>query len=141
MNNLLKLAIAKQFEKDTKEFKPTAGNHEIDQIITLRVVGTVSKKADYESTPTVDIPMLATLALVLEKSGFMRDKSSAILVEAMTEALNLGEKGADHIAERVKDIEVAMAKVREVTSALPKKTKSGATTVKVTIEQLEEVLV
>jgi len=141
MNDLLKLAIAKQFEKDTKDFKPTTGNHDIDQTITWRVVGTISKKADYPSTPTVDIPLLATLALVLEKSGFMRDKSSAILVEAMTEALKLGEKGADHITERVKDIEAAMKKVREVTQALPKKNKSGPTTVKVTIEEVEEALV
>jgi hypothetical protein len=133
MNDLLKLAIAKKLEKDTKEFKPAPGIHDIDETFTVHVKGTLTKLADVEYTPTVDIPLIPTLALVLEKAGFQRELAKKLLVEAMTEALTIGEKG-EHVAERVKDIEAATAHVKEVTGALPKKTKSGATKVDIQIE-------
>lgn len=137
MDNLLKLAVAKAFEKDTKDFKAAPGVHNIDTTVVLRIKGTVNKAEDRPYTPTVDIPMLTTLALVLEKAGFMREKAKTLLVEAMTEAIALGDKGSEHVAAQVKDIESAMEHVREVTGALPKKTKSGATNVKVTVEEVE----
>lgn len=138
MNDLLKVALAKLLEKDTKGVKLPVGVHTVDQTVVLKLKGQVTKAKDVPYTPTVDIPMLTTLALVLEKSGFQRERSKLLLVEAMTEALALGEKGSEHVAERVKDIETAMGHVREVTGALPKKTKSGATKVEV---ELEEVVV
>lgn len=137
MNDILKLALVKKWEKETKNFKPLPGVHDIDAVLQLRVTGTVAKADDVEYTPTVDIPLLSTLALVLEKAGFMREKAKALLVEAMTEALELEEKGSELVAERVKNIEEAMAHVREVTGALPKKTKSGATKVNVEVELAE----
>lgn len=141
MDNLLKLAIANHFGKDTKEFKATPGVHNVDQVVTLRIKGQVTKLADTTYTPTVDIPMLPTLALVLEKAGFQRELAKTLLIAAMTEALEVGAKGAETVAERVKDIETAMEHVREVTSKLPKKSKSGATTVKISIEEVEAIVV
>jgi hypothetical protein len=139
MDNLTKLAISKALEKDTKNFKATPGVHDIDTTITLRVKGTVKKGEDSDYTPTVDIPLLPTLALVMEKAGFMRELAKKLLVEAMTEALELSAKGEELVADRVKNIDEAMAHVREVTKALPKKTKSGATSVKVTVEEVAPV--
>jgi poly(A) polymerase Pap1 len=137
MNNLVKLAIAKSLEKATKEFKAAQGTHNIDTTIMLRVKGTVTKGADTEYKPTVDIPLLPTLALVLEKAGFMREKAKELLIEAMTEALELSAKGEKFVEERVKNIEEAMEHVQEVTEALPKKKKSGSTKVEVTVEEIE----
>lgn len=138
MNDLLRVALAKLLEKETKNVKLPVGVHTVDQTVVLKLKGEVTKGKDVQYTPTVDIPMLPTLALVLEKAGFQRERSKALLIEAMTEALALGEQGSEHVAERVKDIETAMGHVREVTGALPKKTKSGATKVEV---ELEEVVI
>jgi len=131
MNDLLKLALAKRLTKDTKGVRLAPGVHNIDETFTVTVTGQVTKGADVNYTPTVDIPLIATLALVLEKSGFMRERSKVILIEAMTEALALGEQGEDFIAERTKDVDEAIQHVSDITSQLPKKTKQGATKVEI----------
>jgi len=133
MDTLTKVVLAKLMEKETKGVALVPGVHNVDQTIVLKLSGTVTKLAPVEYTPTVDIPLLPTLALVLEKAGFQRERAKTLLVEAMTEALTIGDQGSEHVAERVKDIEVAMGHVREVTEALPKKTKQGATKVEVEV--------
>lgn len=141
MDDLTKLAISKSLEKSlTKGFKAEPGVHNIDEIVSIRVQGTITKGADVPYTPTVDIPMLATLAIVLEKAGFQRENAKKLLVEAMQEALAIGEQAAGSVADRVKDIETAMTHVRQITDALPKKMKSGATNVRVTFVELEAVV-
>jgi hypothetical protein len=101
------------------------------------VQGVVTKGEDTEYTPTVDIPLIPTLALVLEKSGITRERSIALLTEAMQEALALGQQAHDAVCDRINDIETAIARVREVTDALPKKTRTGQTRVRGEIEILE----
>jgi hypothetical protein len=137
LNDLAKVALAKLMEKDTKGVVLAPGVHNVDETVVIKLQGTITKGAQVTYTPTVDIPMLTTLALVLEKSGFQRERSKALLVEAMTEALTIGDKGSEHVAERVKDIEAAMGHVREVTDALPKKTKQGATKVEVELTAID----
>jgi hypothetical protein len=137
MNDLVTLALAKALATQTKNVELDAGRHTIDATVTLRVTGEVVKGKDVPYTPTVDIPLIPTLALVLEKAGFQRERAKALLVEAMTEALSKGDKGAVTVTERVKDIEAALAHVREVTAALPQKVRAGATTAKVVVEYVE----
>jgi hypothetical protein len=134
MNDLLKLALAKKLTKDTKAFRLAPGVHNIDQTFTVTVSGQVTKGADVSYTPTVDIPLIPTLALVLEKAGFMRERAKELLVEAMTEALELGEKGEDFVTEKTKDVDAAIQHVSDITSKLPKKTKQGATKVEIEID-------
>lgn len=135
MDDLIKLALANSFKKATDNFKPVPGVHNIDATFTLHVKGTVTKSADGLSKPTVNIPLKTTLALILEKSGFMREHSKALLIEAMQEALALEAKGEEFVAERVKNIEEAMSHVEEIIGELPKVPKSGRTTIKVTVEE------
>ena len=136
MNDLVKLAVSKAFEKETKNFKAAPGSHEIDEMVILRIKGSVVKSEDVLYTPTVEIPLLPTLAIVLEKAGFQRENAKKLIQEAMVEAINNAEKAEDYLAERLKDIETAMSHVKEITAALPKKTKSGATRVQVEVEQV-----
>lgn len=133
MNDVVTIALGKALEKAGKQIKLPAGEHAVDTTLTLRVRGTVKKGQDHEYTPTVDIPLLATMALLLEKSGFQRERSKELLIDAMREALDADVEGDEVVAERVKDIEAAMVHVREVTAALPKKTKAGPTNVAVEI--------
>lgn len=135
MDIVLHTALAKALARDLPALAP--GTYEVDAEITLRVHGTVRKGEDVEYTPTVEIPLLATLALVLEKSGFMREHAKAILVEAMTEAIRTP---ADAIANRLNDVHAAMAHVREVTDTLPKKIRAGAVTVRAAVTETAPVM-
>lgn len=136
MDNIVKVAIAKIFDKQTEDFKPTPGTHEIDQIVTIHVKGTLVKSADGETTPTVDIPLLATMALLMEKAGFQRELGKKLVTEAMIEALALQKKGKEFVEGKTKDIDEAMKHVRQITEKLPKKPKSGPTKVQVEIVEI-----
>jgi hypothetical protein len=68
----------------------------------------------------ISIPLIATLALALQKAGIQRGNIARILTESMTEALNMGEQGEARIADQIKDVEDAIARVTAITAALPK---------------------
>lgn len=129
------IALAKSLAKQTADVKLAPGVYPVDEVLAVRVRGSVKKSPDTTYTPTADIPLLPTLALLLERAGFTRDNSKTVLVDCMTEALKAGDgNGGTVLAERLRDVEAAMASVREVTGALPKKTRAGATTVQVELE-------
>jgi len=134
MHDILHVAIAKLL-KDTPNLP--VGTVEVDETVTLHVKATVKRNADYQTTPTVSIPLKATVALLLAKMGFQRDRAAELLVEAMTEALNADQLGEDAIAARIADVDTAMARVQAITAALPKEPRNGATTVKGTVEVVE----
>ena len=132
MNAALIAAAVKHLNGVLKDLgKVEPGVHDVDGQVVVSVRGTVSKSEDVEYVPTADIPLLATLALVLEKSGFQRERSKALLVEAMTEALVAKATASSAVAARVKDIEEAMEHVRSVAESLPCKVRTGPTAVRV----------
>lgn len=122
MNNLIANVIA-------KAIKPTApmgaGEYQVDEVVTLHLKGTLKQSEDHSYTPTVDIPMLATMALLLEKMGVVGPHAEAMLVSAMSEAINANESASLAIEARVRDIERASARVREMVGQLPRKTRRG----------------
>lgn len=136
MNDLVTMALAKTLEKQAKAIKIPAGEYEIDTTLTISVKGTVKKLEDHDFKPTIDIPLLTTMALLLEKSGFQRELSKKLLIEAMQEAIGANVEASEVVAERVKDIEAAMLHVQEVTDALPRRQRNGATFV--TVQILDE---
>jgi hypothetical protein len=140
MEKLTALAVEKTVAKLAKGIELGQGVHEVDEVVTLRITGTVDKRADETFTPTADIPLKAALALVLEKSGVTRDAAARILVEAMTEALESGKDASEEIKGRLNDIDTAMDRVRDAASALPSKTRKGKTLVKCEVEVLEEAI-
>lgn len=133
MNDAILTAIAKSI----KAAPLLPGRHEVKGKVTFQVDGVVIKGEDVDYTPTVDIPLLTTMALLLEKSGITREHSKKLLIESMQEAIVFGQQGAETVSERVRDIEAAMEQVREVTDALPKKTRTGATKVQATVKVVE----
>ena len=135
MDALTTIALAKALTKQAADMVVGAGDYVIDRVLTIKVQGTVKKLTDVQYTPTVDIPMLPTMALLLQRMGVQREKAKEILVEVMTEALNENVQASELMAERVRDIETAMQHVVDVTSSLPKKTRAGATKVDLTIEE------
>ncbi len=148
MRRVLEIALGEALAKKSKAAKPrlAQGSEEtIDETVTLRVRGTVSKGKDTDYTPTVDIPIKLALALVLEKAGYgrqgQRENAIALLTEAMSEALQQGDEPSEAIAERIKDIDKAMGLVQSSLSDLPLKTRNGAVKVNVTVDEVEPVLV
>ena len=135
MNDAILVAVSKLLGNNAPVLAP--GTYPVNGEVTLRVNGIVTKGEDTEYTPTVDIPLIPTLALVLEKSGITRERSIALLTEAMQESLALGQQAHDSVCDRITDIETAIERVRQVTDALPKKTRTGQTRVRGEIEILE----
>lgn len=135
LSNLELVALSKAIKADTGIIP--VGTHLVDKIIRIHLKGEIKKGQDSEYTPTMEIPIIPTLALVLEKMGFMREKAIQLLTSAMKEAISNNSDSEKAIQERTKDIEEAMSHVRKITAALPKKVRSGATTAKVVMNVLE----
>ena len=134
MHDLLHVALGKLL-KDTPDVP--VGVVEVDETVTLHVKATIRRNQDGEYTPTVSIPLKATLALLLAKMGFQRERAAELLVDAMTEALNEGLLGEETVTARLADVDAAMARVQAITAALPKETRKGAVTVKGSVEVIE----
>ncbi len=116
--------VARAWKDEPLHLEP--GRHYFDEVLTVRVVGTVEKKPDEMIAPTVSIPLITTLALVLEKTGLAGDKALAVLTEALTEAMQDGGNEDQHIRERMENVELAIARVRkQVIEKLPKMPRSG----------------
>ena len=92
MADNLKALLAKAWKNEAVDLEP--GRYVFDEVLTVRVSGTVEKQADQMVAPTVSIPLILTLALFWEKCGVTRDRALQMLKEAITEALENG-KGKD----------------------------------------------
>lgn len=121
MNEVIQTVISKA----VKGAQLAPGQYEVDTTVTLRLKGTYKVSNDVSYIPTVDIPMLPTLALLLEKAGIVGPAAERMLVEAMTEALNGGEQAHGAIAERLNDIARAEDRVRNLVGQLPRKVRKG----------------
>ena len=121
MNEVISTVITKAI----KGSQLPPGQYEVDHTVTLRLKGTYKVSNDVSYVPTVDIPMLPTLALLLEKAGIVGPAAERMLVEAMTEALNGGEQAHGAIAERLNDIARAEDRVRNLVGQLPRKVRKG----------------
>jgi hypothetical protein len=139
MNDVLLAALNACFAKMVKAAGPLGpGSYSVDETVTVRVAGTVEKGDDEVYTPTVDIPLLATLALFIEG---LRGRVQEIqvetimetLVESMSAAITADVKANPILKSRLNDVTAAMDRVREMTAALPPKTRTGKTRVDATL--------
>ena len=124
MTDSLKGLLAKCWKGEPIDLEP--GRHFCDEVLTVRVTGTVEKREDEFVAPTVSIPLIPTLALFWEKSGVTRDHALRMLREAIAEAMLDGVKEDAHIQDRIKDVDAAIKTVRsELIERLPKMRRSG----------------
>ena len=135
MRKIVALALARALT-DSGDIR--VGTYKIDETITLHVCGTVQRRPDTSYTPTVAIPLKATMALLLQRMGCTREAAADLLVDVMTEALAAESDvhAAAGIAERIEDVESAMARVQAVTGKLPQATRKGATIVKCEVTEV-----
>lgn len=132
----IKALIAKAWKDEELDLDP--GKHYFDDVLTVRVSGSVEKQADQLVAPTTSVPLILTLALFWEKAGIARDHALRMLREAITEAMIEGTDKSERIESRMKDVEAAVKAVKdELIGKLPKARRSG----KVVMKDLEvEVL-
>ncbi len=122
--NEIKNLIAKVWGKEKADFG--VGRHEIDEVLVVRVRGSVEKHTDQMVSPTVSIPLVSTLALFWDKAGLNRDEALSLLREAITEAMDDKVNEDAAIQKRIDDVQEAISAVRsELIDQLPKMTRSG----------------
>jgi hypothetical protein len=126
MNPVIQLALAKVIaDKDAKIARGgvNSGTHLVD--MTVRISGRMTVGEDYDTAPTVSIPLKETMALLLHRMGFQRDKAIEILREVMSEAIDLDGKGQGALLA-MPFINDAMAMVEnDVIANLPRQNRKG----------------
>jgi hypothetical protein len=131
------LAILAKWSKDGGDLPP--GEYKVDETIALRLQGIIKVSGMVEYTPTIKMPLLTVMAVLLHRMGFQRDRAAELLSSAMLEALSIGEKASGPIGDIVDDINGAMERVRSITAALPKETRRGPTRIeKMRVEIIRE---
>lgn len=134
MDAIMLAALNAVLAKLAKASGPLApGSYAVDETVTVRIAGTVDKGEDEVYTPTVDIPLKRTMALLLARMGVQREAAMAAMVAAMTDALNAGRNADADIDAYMADVDAAMARVQSVTASLPPKTRTGKTRVDATL--------
>jgi hypothetical protein len=124
MTDNLKALLGKAWKDQPLDLE--VGRHHFDEVLTVRVSGTVEKQGDQLVAPTTSIPLVATLALFWEKAGIARDHALRMLKEAITEAMRDGANKGERIEARIKDVETAIQAVKEeLIGKLPKAKRAG----------------
>ena len=122
---MLEALLAKKWKNESANLKP--GRRWIDEEIVVRVTGSVERRDDQLITPTVSIPMVTTLALLVEKMGVTREHALNLLRESLSEAMSKGIKEDASIKKRIDDVEAAITTVRqELIDQLPKMKRAGS---------------
>ena len=142
MSDNIKALLAKAWKNEAVDLEP--GRHYFNEVLRVRVSGTVEKQADQLVAPTVSIPLILTLALFWEKCGVNRDHALQMLKEAITEAMENGKGKDEQIEARIEDVELAVKAVKkDLISKLPKAKRSGRVITKdleVEVVPVEEAL-
>ena len=137
MNENVKALIAKCWKNEKLSLE--TGTHMIDEIVSFRISGAVEKKEDQFVAPTVSIPWVAAVGLLLEKIGVGGDDAVESLREAIEEAMEQGKDTERNIQDRMGDVESAISMVREnLLEQLPKKRRAGSVITKdLSVETIE----
>lgn len=112
------------------------GKHEVDFLV--RVSGTLTVGEDYETKPTVSLPVKEILALFAARAGFTRERTIELLREVTTEALESGKAGASgEVKEAISGVSEYLEMIqKELIEKLPKAKRAGRVTAKVTAEMV-----
>lgn len=140
-------ALSKALGKLAKGSRPdlSAGEHEVDSIVTLHVTGKMKVGADETYTPTANIPIKIALALFLRYAGVTGPAAMEALVKAMNEAREIGElpdkekKTKLAAIREIADLNAAEARVNEMVGKLDDAVRVGKVTGKVAVEEVSSL--
>jgi hypothetical protein len=124
MTDNVKALLAKAWKDEDLDLE--VGRHHFDEVLTVRVTGSVERQPDQLVAPTTSIPLVATLALFWQKCGVTRDHALRMLREAITEAMKDGVNKDEKIQAHIKDCEAAIRAVKnDLIAKLPKAKRAG----------------
>ena len=132
MNNFETVAVAKAVAKrqiDAAKASLPVGSQPVD--VTVRISGVINKFEDETYIPTAEIPLLATIALAVRKSGALRQHFLNCLFDGMTDAVEAGLEGkVDSILSSIdgQEVERLMQDVRSFARQLPSRIRQGKVT-------------
>jgi hypothetical protein len=119
------------------------GRTSIDTEFVVRIAGSVEKREDQFVSPTVSIPLIATLAFFVDKLGVEKTKALETLRDAITEAMMSDVEESPSIKSRIKEVSEAVAAVKkDLIERLPKMRRAGRVDLDdllVTVHELQRV--
>lgn len=119
---LQKLALS-NIELSKEERKQIApGKHKVS--FTVTVDGTLDVSENETYTPTVDIPLIPSMALALKKMGVQREHFLGVLRTAMEEVL-VADKNMREAMIKESGLADFESDFRKTLGTLPKKTRVG----------------
>jgi hypothetical protein len=123
LTEIQKLALEKLSVKADRT-QITSGTHTV-QPFTIEVRGALTVSADETYTPTVDIPLIPTVALALKKMGVQRAHFLKVMREAVNEVV-LADRNMRSALIAQSGLEEFEAEFRQkVLAELPNKTRNG----------------
>jgi hypothetical protein len=125
MDNAVLAAVAPSLTKLAKGARGdlAPGTYELDEIVEVRVKGTLKVGEDFEQRNMGKVPMYETLARALHNAGVTGPAALKAIEKAMREALEDG--GPVEGLANTDAIKAVEAQVRERFASLPTKTMPG----------------
>ena len=116
------------------------GNYNIPPFM-VTVGGSMDVLEDEAYTPTVDIPLIPTVALALKKMGIQREHFLKVMSESVNEVLlqNRSMRAALLAQSGLEEFEAEFR--RKVLAELPNKTRKGKVLAHTTVQQVVQTLV
>ncbi len=133
---LNKIGEGEDKSKETRN-KVRPGSYAFDFL--LHIKGNTDVGEDFETTPTVSIPIIETLALFVSRAGFTRKKSLELLSNCVKDAILGNKKGAKGEIERVlPELTETIKKIKkEVLAELPKAKRKGIVKIECDVNKVE----
>lgn len=124
MFEIIKGLVAKAWKNEKLDLEP--GRHFVDEMMLVHVRGVVERGEDQMVAATVSIPLVPTLALLIEKCGVNGDEALRLLREAILEAVDNRSTKCRKIQERIANVNEAVSAVkRQLIEKLPRMHRTG----------------
>jgi len=121
-----RVLVARATAKAAKTDKLAPGLHNVPSFTVTVAGGELSVGEDESYTPTVSVPLLATLTIALHRAGFQRDGIATIIVDAASIAIGNGNKVGDELETTIAYVQAEVKALQARLSAdLPKKVRKG----------------
>lgn len=136
MNALINVALGSLKTDASAREALAPGKYPVDA--TVRVVGSLSVGVDYDTVPTVSLPVKEILALFVAHAGITREATMSLLRRCVEQAIADEGKSAGEIAERVAAVDAYLEVIKkEILEQLPRVPRKGAVKAKLEVEILE----
>ena len=130
MNPEVMIALEKMMEKMAKGTSLPPGMYVVKDQLVIQLDCTIRKDSDEQYIPTISIPLKTVLALMLQKSGSMRDYISNLIKDCMIQSVTHGPSLKDLLEAETKELETYMDEVNSICSAGGTATRTGKTFVR-----------